>query len=368
MKNYLILFLAFNTLLWGQKHPYFKAPEGQTLVSADLHIHTVFSDGSVWPDIRVQEALREGIDLISLTEHLEYQPHSHDIPHPNRNRAFEVAQQSLGNHDSLLIVNGSEITRSMPPGHVNAVFIKDANLLLHKDSLSGIVEANRQHAFVFWNHPNWDAQRADGIARLEPFHQYLINQKLLHGIEVVNEHTFSEEAMQLAIDNGLTMIGTSDIHGLTTWEHDLSKDGHRPMTFVLADSRTPEAVKKNLFEGHTFIWFEDLIIGPEAVLNQVLKANIEIRNADYPNGKQILNFEIINHSAWPIHLKYSGAYSFHKQGDVLYLKPYQRLSVQLKTLHQRPKTDVSFEVLNAIVAPKKHPQIQFRIAWSENKP
>ena len=41
----------------------------QTL-STDLHMHTVFSDGSVWPDIRVQEALMDGLDAIAITEHL----------------------------------------------------------------------------------------------------------------------------------------------------------------------------------------------------------------------------------------------------------------------------------------------------------
>ena len=42
-------------------------PGYQTLL-CDFHIHTVFSDGSVWPDIRVQEAVKDGLDAISLTE------------------------------------------------------------------------------------------------------------------------------------------------------------------------------------------------------------------------------------------------------------------------------------------------------------
>ena len=67
---------------------------------------------------------------------------------------------------------------------------------LHNDSLTGIIEANKQGAFVFWNHPNWISQRNDGIARLEPYHKYLIKNKLLHGIEVVNENSFSEEAFR----------------------------------------------------------------------------------------------------------------------------------------------------------------------------
>ena len=68
----------------------FIAPDNQKLISADLHIHTVFSDGSVWPDIRVEEARREGLDLIALTEHLEYQPYAEDLPHPDRNRSYEI--------------------------------------------------------------------------------------------------------------------------------------------------------------------------------------------------------------------------------------------------------------------------------------
>ena len=65
----------------------------QTLV-VDLHTHSVFSDGHVWPKIRVEEALRDGLDGLAITEHLEYQPHRADIIHPDRNRAFEDASTS----------------------------------------------------------------------------------------------------------------------------------------------------------------------------------------------------------------------------------------------------------------------------------
>lgn len=59
----------------------------KTLV-LDLHTHSVFSDGHVWPTVRVSEALRDGLDGLAITEHLEFQPHLSDIPHPDRNRAF----------------------------------------------------------------------------------------------------------------------------------------------------------------------------------------------------------------------------------------------------------------------------------------
>ena len=89
---------------------------GFITLKCDFHMHTVFSDGDVWPSIRVHEALRENLDAISLTEHIEYQPHSEDIPHPDRNRAYHLALEEAENHD-LLIVPGSEITRQAPIGH-----------------------------------------------------------------------------------------------------------------------------------------------------------------------------------------------------------------------------------------------------------
>src|ERR1700749_1471662 len=87
---------------------------GYKVMKCDLHQHTVFSDGSVWPDIRVIESLMDGLDAISLTEHLEYQPHKADIPHPDRNRSYELALKEAKDHN-LLIIRGSEITRNMPP-------------------------------------------------------------------------------------------------------------------------------------------------------------------------------------------------------------------------------------------------------------
>ena len=119
-----------------------------------------------------------------MTEHLEYQPHKKDIPHPDRNRSYVVASKFAENknkniENDLIVINGQEITRSMPPGHINAIFIDNANKLLHpEDSLRGILEANKQGAFLFWNHPAWPAQRSDGIARLDDFHKYLIKNNL----------------------------------------------------------------------------------------------------------------------------------------------------------------------------------------------
>jgi len=363
--NYKLLFFtlifAFGVFFSNGQSTFFNAESGAEWISMDLHIHTVFSDGAVWPSIRVEEARREGLDLIAMTEHLEYQPHSEDIPHPDRNRSFEIASEMIKDGEQLQVINGSEITREMPPGHINAVFIKDANKILHADSLSGIQEANKQNAFVFWNHPNWDAQRIDGIARLEPFHKYLIANKLLHGIEVVNETTFSEEALQIALDNSLTILGTSDIHGLTDWAHDIHEGGHRPMTFVRVKDKSPAEIKKALFSGNTVVWYDDLLIGKEDQIKQLVSENIRFGKMHYQKDKTILQLDVVNESSVPVQMEYLGAYSFHQRSTVFTLAPKTTARLQIKTVVKKEAVSLPFRILNAVIGPKKYLEHTFLV-------
>ncbi|MHB9031155.1 MAG: PHP domain-containing protein, partial [Candidatus Latescibacterota bacterium] len=100
---------------------------GYVTLKCDLHMHTVFSDGSVWPVIRAQEAWKEGLDAISITDHIEYQPHRGDIP-TKHNRPYEVAL-SAANSANLILIKGAEITRDTPPGHHNAIFVSEIDSL-----------------------------------------------------------------------------------------------------------------------------------------------------------------------------------------------------------------------------------------------
>ena len=57
--------------------------DGRKVLSVDLHTHSVFSDGHVWPTVRTWEAQRDGLAAMAVTEHVEYQPWRDDIPHPD---------------------------------------------------------------------------------------------------------------------------------------------------------------------------------------------------------------------------------------------------------------------------------------------
>jgi len=354
MKKLIILFFINISLVnYSQTRKlFFLNPPDTHVISSDLHIHTVFSDGEVWPSIRIKEARRDSLDLISMTEHLEYLSYKNDLKITDRNRSYNISKALLKKDEPLIIVNGSEITKPMPPGHFNAIFVKDVNPLLNSDGEKSMIEANKQGAFVFWNHPNWIENRDDGIAKFDEIHQRLLEKKLFHGIEVVNEHTYSEEALALALENNLTIMGTSDIHGLIDWTFDKEKKQHRPVTFILSKNRTIKSIRDALFNQKTFVWHRDILIGKEENISPVVSENLKITSLGY--YKKIVTIKIQNKSVVPFKLRYLGDYTFHKNSSILEIPARGELLVTIKTKEILTSIKMSFEVLNVITAPKKN--------------
>ena len=405
--SFLIAFLSFNLFGHGtggsvsqdeidKRAINFPDTQQYLTLITDLHTHSVFSDGHVWPNIRVLEALRDGIDALAITEHLEHQPHRTDILNPDRNKAYEEAKAAAGRKD-ILIVNGSEITRDMPPGHINAIFIKDANKLFNIDppkndktqeilneriremkwgndlekeyySLANIwpaeeaIEAaNRQGAFLFWNHPMWTSQSQDGVARLTPMHKDLIAKGYLHGIEVVNGNSYSEEAFQIAIENNLAIIGTSDVHNLIDWDYKPHLGGHRPVTLIFARYKNITSIKQALFERRTVIWFKNKLFGLKENLDPLLNASLSIESASYLPGTKIVGLTISNISDAKFLLKNASGYTFANSDDLVEVPAQGTKYLQVKTLEKINLLTLNFGVLNALIAPGKHAKISLKI-------
>jgi hypothetical protein len=364
-KTIFFLLLSTSILLGQSAHQHtrkiqFPNIPGHLTIVSDLHQHTVFSDGNVWPSIRIEEAARDGVDLISLTEHLEYQPHKEDIPHPDRNRSYNLAK-AAAESSRIMVVPGSEITRNLPPGHNNALFITDANQLLVEDSIEVFRAAQAQGAFVFWNHPNWIAQEKNGIAKITPTQQYLIDNGLLHGIEVVNEHTFSEEALQIALEHHLTIMATSDIHGLIDWEFEVNEGGHRPVTLIFSQSKEQESIKKALFERKTVAYFNNYLIGRAEYLEPLVKACLVIKDASFIGNSTVVKVTIENKSNAPFILLNQSSYTFHEHADLIEIPASGTIELAIKTLGKNKNIILPFEVINGIVAPKKYANITLDI-------
>ena len=349
------------TLATDERAIQFPDVPGFHTVAVDLHTHSVFSDGLVWPDIRVEEAHRDGLDLIAITEHLEYQPHADDIPHPDRNRSFELATEYVDQQQlDLLVVNGAEITRDMPPGHVNAVFLADANPLRTNMVMDAFLAADRQEAFVFWNHPAYLAHRPDGVARLTDMHRELIQRRLLHGIEVANAGSYSAEALQIALDHNLTILGVSDIHGFIDWDYDIHDGGHRTVTLVLARERTAEAVREALLARRTIAWFNNLLIGREDVLMPLLETAITVSDAVVRSQSEVVDVTLSNSSDATVDLRNTNSYRFAEHSAVVRVPAHGQVTLGV-TGEPQSAFDLEFEVLTALVAPETHPTLRLHV-------
>lgn len=326
---------------------------GYVTLKCDLHMHTVLSDGSVWANIRVQEALMDGLDAISITDHLEYQPKKEDIPHPDRNRGYELAMESA-RETGLMIIPGAEITRSMPTGHFNAIFVKDANKLNQKDVLEVFREAKSQGAFVFWNHPDWTAQKPNAVAELTDMHKKLLAEGLFAGIEVCNGSTYSDEALELAHEHQLAIIGNSDVHGPIDWGYDVSKGEHRPITLVFAAEKTESAMQEAMLEQRTAVWFKNTLVGDATYLSPLVEQSLELsRVGEGPVPSVVIH----NHSDADYILENLSEYRLHNQAKVFVLKAHESTTLQVKTVETLESFELQFRVLNAFTSPEIHPEI-----------
>lgn len=339
---------------------------GFKTLKCDFHQHTVFSDGRVWPTVRVQEAMRDGLDAMAITDHLEYQPHREDIPHPDRNRGFAIASKVAADMGNLLVVKGAEVTRDMPPGHANAIFLQDANALLRDDVVETFREAARQGAFVFWNHPSWLRQTPDGVARLTPLHEQLFNEGLIQGIEVVNLYSYSDEALQIALDRNLTIMANSDVHGLIDWEHDITDGGHRPVTLVFAKEKTIAGLHEALRERRTVVWYRNSLIGREEWIRPLLASSLRVRG-NYRPDTTVIDLEITNPSDAEFVLLNASSTRLHDRAGAVTVKPHETTKVAVKTIQRLARVVVAFQVLNVITAPGVHPVIELAVDIPEPK-
>ena len=93
---------------------------GYKALKCDFHIHTTFSDGFVIPRERVEEAWREGLDAIALTDHV---PTSKE---KDNNENFKLGKRHA-DRLGILLIKGVEYSMEPPVGHLNFLFIDDAN-------------------------------------------------------------------------------------------------------------------------------------------------------------------------------------------------------------------------------------------------
>jgi histidinol phosphatase-like PHP family hydrolase len=273
--------------------------QGYVTLKCDFHLHTVFSDGNVWPTVRIDEALRDGLDAISITDHLEYSPKKNFIP-VDHNAAWKITEQ-YAMERNLILVHGTEITRSMPPGHFNALFIKDANPISTDSVWDAFKEAINQGAFLQWNHPGWKAQEPDGIPKMYDIHKRLIKNGWLHGIEFFNDSEYYPLVMEMCKQNNLAVMANSDVHAVISERYADKEWIARPMTLVFAKEKNHDSLKEAMFAGRTLVWFMDKLAGKEEYARPFFYKSISVGKQFLENDRNLF-FEVTNKTDIPYYL------------------------------------------------------------------
>jgi 3',5'-nucleoside bisphosphate phosphatase len=363
-----ILIVLTSIPLTAQVRDEFRVPDipGFQTLKMDPHLHTVFSDGLVWPTVRVHEAWREGLDAIAITEHIEYRPFLQDVP-GDHNRAYDIARP-VADQMGIILIHGSEVTRAMPPGHFNALFLSDANALEQEDWRDALREARDQGAFIFWNHPGWDRQQPDTTLWWEE-HTWLLENGMLHGIEVANGWIYAPEAIQWCLEHGLSMIGSSDLHNPSSMDYDLGGGQRRSMTLVFARERSAEGIREALDERRTAVYFKDNIAGPQELLDALFRESLVVESVTRHANR--FGVTLYNPTDIPLELSKAAGneagLEFFRQVTVP-ARGYRNINVYMADPSARESIELRLQVDNFIVGPGKGLPVRMQLKPDDDQP
>ena len=321
---------------------------GFNVYKADLHSHSVFSDGQVLPSFRVQEAWQDGLDIIAITDHLEtrkyeevmyeylkkytdkkYLPKTNGVVEGMIDLNFPV-QQALPEAAKLglLVIPGTEISRSgATVGHFNALFTKDNNTIYDEDALQSMRNARSQGALVQHNHPGW---RRENLQMTE-VEKAAYEEGLIDGVEVMNGKEFYPGIIDRVLERGLYMSSNSDIHFATANEYRLTGT-MRNMTFIFAEEMTLDSVKDALVNNRSIAYGYDTLCGSEELLKAFFLASVRLTHVP---GQEAA-CRLTNLTSIPYILQ-------RGNGNYFRLDPFSSISISLS----KNSTAIPLTVVNA---------------------
>lgn len=351
----------------------FVLPEvnGYKVLKADLHNHTIYSDGHVTPEYRVREAWMDGLDVLAMTEHIEYRPYEGRmltylkgyVPEGTKaannilsnkpadeqgilcdlNASNKIAITSAEGY-GITLIPGVEITRTPETiGHYNALFVKDANTVYDADPAESIRKARQQGAIIMHNHPGWRRKNL----QMTEFEQKVYAEGLIDGVEIMNGSEFYPSAVRRAVDNKLFMAANTDIHATTAMDY-TCQGHHRNMTFILAKDASLESVEKALRARRTLAYSFGTVAGDEELIKDFFLACVKIEKYKTDkNGKRSVH--MINNTSMDFVLKFGG-------------NPVQLRAFTSRNVTVGKDKNLEFTVENMwIPSDEKHPHFSIKV-------
>ena len=302
---------------------------GFNVYKADLHTHTMYSDGQVLPKYRIREAWQDGLDIIAVTEHVEYRPveadlvnylekytdkkHKEAVNHRiggdgttkdgimvDLNTAVKISEK-LAKSYGLTVIPGLEITRDADKiGHFNALFTTDNNLIYDPDPYQSILNAKAQNALIQHNHPGW---RRKTLAYSE-WQKRVYGEGLVDGVEVVNGDEIYPGIVDRCVKDGMYITANTDIHATTAADYRVYGND-RPMTLVFAKDKSLESVREALEAQRTLALAFNNLWGPDQLLKDLFMACVKVEQLS--GNKYVLT----NISSIPFVLQQKGSNRVH---------------------------------------------------------
>lgn len=325
---------------------------GYHTYKADFHMHTIFSDASVSPTMRVIEAYMEGLDILAITDH--HPTPRRGIDKGDLNAGFNEAAKAASNVD-LKLIRGFEITGSEPVGHINILFAKDLNEykmdypVTPAGADKALATAVAEDAFRIANHPGWPDQNST----LSDYVAERMENGTLEAVEVFNHKEFYPLAIDHANRFGLAMVGATDSHWPTYYLYDQDK-GHRDMTLVFAKDLSDDSLKEALRAGRTIAWANDILAGRPDLLRQFIHACIKV--------------EFVKETAYSVHFRLfnDSAVPYVLEGD----NPQDRLSLPAggyaEAKRYKASLDKPMRVVNTYVSSTDHLKIPLSFLLQED--
>ena len=161
---------------------------------------------------------------------------------------------------------------------------------------------------------------------------------------------------------------------LVDWRYNVPEGGHRPVTLVFAKEKTEQALKEALENRRTAVWFDNTLIGTSEYLVPLIQESLKVKDIEIfieeeEKEEKILvpSVEIENHSDADFILMNQSDYTFYNQSDIITAKAHSTTKIQVKTLKEPSSFDLKFKILNAVIAPKQHPTVNFKVNVKKNK-
>ena len=293
--------------------------DGYTAYKADLHTHTIFSDGHLSMEARLREAWQNGLDIMAVTEHLEYRKHekmmveylNNYTPKGTKAKAYSFVSQNepakgeimvdlnypvelakkIATDFDITIIPGIEVTRK-PGGlysHFNALFTSDNNTIYDPDAMQSLRNAKAQGALVMHNHPGWT--RKDMTP--SKFDKEAYKEGLIDGIEVVNGLEFYPKAITRAQKYGFFLSSNTDVHYPIAERYG---NEFRNMTLIFAKDKSLASLREAIEAHRTLAYSFGTLVGSEELLRKFFLASVSVRRiADNAKGRK--QYIITNNSS-----------------------------------------------------------------------